>query len=83
MFERGPLTTAPWCKPEDTMREEIAHLETAIQQILVLLKSDEPLTQKDHAVMTSLAGIWLQLYTPASLNCVKRTWAQTSFPKEA
>ena len=55
MFERGALTTAPWCKPEDTMREEIAHLETAIQQILVLLKSDEPLTQKDHAVMTSLA----------------------------
>jgi hypothetical protein len=37
------------------MREEIVRLKTEIQRITSLLRSEEPLAQADHAIVTSLA----------------------------
>ena len=83
MFKRGRLTTAPRHKSEDIMREEIARLETAIQQMLVLLKSAEPLTQKDHAVIRSLAWHLVAALHSRKPQLREENLDSTSFPKEA
>jgi hypothetical protein len=36
------------------MREVISHLESAIQQVMTLLRSGEPITPKEQAIVTSL-----------------------------